>query len=214
MFPELRHERDGVQPEVLGDVGAGGDPPRAGVGTDPGARPDPEAGLTAAPGGAGPEVEGAGPALFRLVRFWARRWVAASAVGAGGQAGTVGAARFQDILVLEAIDAAAARLGEVSVGDVAHELGLDRSGASRMVGEAVRHGLVTRESSAHDGRRATLALTPAGSRLLGGAHAFQQEVFDRLTAAWHAEDAARLAGYLRRLAAEDPAGGERVSDRR
>ncbi|MFI9597733.1 MarR family winged helix-turn-helix transcriptional regulator [Nonomuraea sp. NPDC052265] len=142
-------------------------------------------------------LAGAGPALFRLVRFWSRRWVTAAAVELTGDM-----AKVQDILVLEAIDAASARLGEVSVTDVAHELGLDRSGASRMISEAVKHGYVTREASEQDARRAMLMVTPAGADILTGAHAFQAEVFARLTASWRPEDAACLAEHLRRLAAE------------
>src|SRR5437763_768335 len=91
------------------------------------------------------DLAGAGPALFRP-----RRWATASAGPATGDAPLV-----QDILVLEAVDAAA-RHGEVSVTDVAHQLGLDRSGASRMVGAAVDHGHLTRTPSADDARRATL----------------------------------------------------------
>jgi DNA-binding MarR family transcriptional regulator len=142
-------------------------------------------------------LAGAGPALFQLVRFWSRRWVSAAAAELTGDM-----AKVQDILVLEAIDAASARLGEVSVTDVAHELGLDRSGASRMISEAVKHGYVTREASEQDARRAMLMVTPAGADILTGAHAYQEEIFARLTASWSPEDAASLADDLRRLAAE------------
>ncbi|MDT0322894.1 MarR family winged helix-turn-helix transcriptional regulator [Streptomyces millisiae] len=142
------------------------------------------------------DLADAGPALFRLVRFWSRRWATASAGPGTGDTPLV-----QDILVLEAVDAAARR-GEVSVTDVAHQLGLDRSGASRMVGAAVDHGHLTRTPSAHDARRATLALTPAGADVLTAAHAFQEEVFARLTATWEPAEAAALARALRRLADE------------
>ncbi|MEV0385736.1 MarR family winged helix-turn-helix transcriptional regulator [Nonomuraea sp. NPDC050643] len=142
-------------------------------------------------------LAGAGTALFRLVRFWSRRWVMAAADEVTGDM-----SRVQDILVLEAIDAASSRLGEVSVTDVAHELGLDRSGASRMISEAVRHGCVVRASSEQDGRRATLTITPAGTEILTGAHAYQEEVFARLTSTWDTQDTTRLAAYLRRLAGE------------
>ncbi|WTW99277.1 MarR family winged helix-turn-helix transcriptional regulator [Streptomycetaceae bacterium NBC_01309] len=155
--------------------------------------------------GSAPEAEdpsrahlaGAGPALFRLVRFWSRRWVTAAAGEVTGDM-----SRVQDILVLEAVDAASARLGEVSVTDVAHELGLDRSGASRMIGAAVEHGYLVRASSAQDARRATLTVTPAGADILTGAHAFQEEAFARLTANWDPDEAASFARGLRRLADE------------
>ncbi|MEV0143754.1 MULTISPECIES: MarR family winged helix-turn-helix transcriptional regulator [unclassified Nonomuraea] len=145
-------------------------------------------------------LAGAGPALFRLVRFWSRRWVAATA---GETTGDM--SRVQDILVLEAVDAASARLGEVSVTDVAHELGLDRSGASRMISAAVDHGYLARASSEQDARRATLTVTPAGAEVLTGAHAFQEEVFARLTATWDPDEVASFASGLRRLAGETAA---------
>jgi DNA-binding MarR family transcriptional regulator len=91
---------------------------------------------------------------------------------------------------------------EVSVADVAHQLGIDRSGASRFVADATEHGYLHRETSASDARRAVLAITPAGQELLAGAHAWQDEVFAALTAGWRTADAVRFGGYLRRLSDE------------
>jgi DNA-binding MarR family transcriptional regulator len=141
------------------------------------------------------ELEGAGVALFRLVRFWSRRWVMTPPDRV-----TAEMARVRDIMVLEAVDAAAAKAQTVSVADVAHELGIDHSGASRMVSEATRHGYLVREAAADDGRRATLTLTQDGHDVLAAAHTYQDEVFAQLTAGWSAKDAARFATYLRRLA--------------
>lgn len=109
-------------------------------------------------------------------------------------------ARVRDIMVLEAVDAAAAKVENVSVADVAHELGIDHSGASRMVSEASRHGYLVRETAGDDARRATLTPTKDGIGVLAAAHAYQDDVFAQLTAGWPAKDAARFAGYLRRLA--------------
>ena len=105
------------------------------------------------------------------------------------------------MLVLEAIDAAAAH-GPAAIGDVAIELGLDRSNASRMLAAAVAAGLVTKTISPGDGRRTELQITDAGSALLSSARAWQQDRFTQLTAGWPARDARQLAGYLQRLAAE------------
>ncbi|WP_203898438.1 MarR family winged helix-turn-helix transcriptional regulator [Virgisporangium aliadipatigenens] len=143
---------------------------------------------------------GAGPALFHLVRYWSRRWAP------GVAAGTDSA--VQDILVVEAVaaSAAGADIGEraVTVTDVAEQLGLDRSGASRLVSAAVAHGYVARAAAGGDARRAALTVTPAGAELLAAAHAWQDGVFAELTAGWKADDVRRLAGYLRRLAAANP----------
>jgi DNA-binding MarR family transcriptional regulator len=145
------------------------------------------------------DLAGAGPALFRLVRFWSRRWVAAAADEAVDAVDSE--PHVMHVLVLEAIDAAASG-GPVSVADVANQLGIDRSGASRMVADAVESGHVRKAASPADARRAALAITDRGADLLTAARAWQERVFEELVAQWPRRDAARLAGYLRRLADE------------
>jgi DNA-binding MarR family transcriptional regulator len=142
---------------------------------------------------------GAGPALFRLVRFWSRRWATRSSTAEGL---TGDDQQIQDIMVLEAVEAAAERTTEVSVADVAHQLGIDRSGASRLVTGAAGRGYLHRDTSGQDARRAAVAVTPAGADLLASAHAWQQETYHALTRHWDPAEVASLAGHLRRLAAE------------
>jgi DNA-binding MarR family transcriptional regulator len=142
-------------------------------------------------------LDGAGPALFRLVRFWSRRW--ATRVAGDGDGPERG---LQDIAVLDAVETAAHRDAEVAVADVAHQLGLDHSGASRFVAAAVERGYLHRTASAHDSRRAVLTVTQEGRRLLDASHLWQDDVYTRLVADWAPDDAARLAQYLRRLAAD------------
>ena len=144
------------------------------------------------------DLDGGGPALFRLVRFWSRRWAADAARDGAGDPAQVG-----HVLVLEAIDAALAG-GTGAIGEVARQLGLDRSNASRMLAEAVAAGLVTKTVAADDARRTELGITPAGRDQLAAARAWQDRAFARLVADWPAADARRLAGYLRRLAAQPP----------
>jgi DNA-binding MarR family transcriptional regulator len=145
----------------------------------------------------GPVADG-GPALFRLVRFWSRRWVADAARDSDADAVHVGY-----VLVLEAIDACTMN-GSAAIGDVAVELGLDRSNASRMLAAAVAAGLVTKTVSPADGRRTELRATASGSELLASARAWQRETFTQLVADWPVDDARRFAGYLERLAAQPP----------
>jgi DNA-binding MarR family transcriptional regulator len=135
-----------------------------------------------------------GPALFRLVRFWSRRWTSRAAAEVTGEQRHV-----QHILVLEAVDAMRA---EATVNAVAHQLGLDHSGASRMVKEAAAAGYLSREESEEDRRRTVVRLTASGSELLAGAREWQERVFDELTASWSPRDKAQFAGYLRRFAGE------------
>jgi DNA-binding MarR family transcriptional regulator len=143
-------------------------------------------------------TQGGGPALFRLVRFWSRRWAAGAA-----QESTEDSTPVGHVLVLEAIDGAAAR-GSAAIGNVALELGLDRSNASRMLAEAVLAGLVTKSVSSDDARRAELGITPEGRSQLAAARVWQEEVFAQLVADWPEEDARRFAGYLHRLASQPP----------
>lgn len=143
------------------------------------------------------ELAGAGPALFSVVRFWSRRW----ALRAAGDP-TAEERRVRAIMVLDAVDTAARASADVSVSDVAHQLGIDQSGASRFIAAAVDDGYLRRTASATDRRRAALTITAAGGRLLSEARGWQDDVFARLTADWGPGAAAQFAGHLRRLADE------------
>jgi DNA-binding MarR family transcriptional regulator len=142
------------------------------------------------------DIAGGGPALFRLVRYWSRRWAADVAHEGAGDVAHVGS-----VLVLEAIDATSTK-GSAAIGDVALELGLDRSNASRMLAEAVSAGLVTKAVSPDDARRTELGITPDGRSLLAAARTWQEAMFAQLVADWSANDARRFASYLERLASQ------------
>ncbi len=147
----------------------------------------------AAPEGSGEEVlEAAGPALFRLVRFWARRASRHSSDGPSQQA-----------LVVAAIATAETQPDSrpVSVAAVAHALGVDRSVGSRLVGDAVRAGLVRRRAAAADARFADLTLTDAGGELLARTWAWQRQLFDQLTGDWPAAEREEFARLLVRFTA-------------
>jgi DNA-binding MarR family transcriptional regulator len=134
-----------------------------------------------------------GPALFRLVRFWSRRWINRASQYVAGELRHV-----HHILVVEAVGTAEA--GDATVASVAHQLGLDHSGASRMVRDATAAGYLTRATSSHDRRRAALELTERGRDLLDGSHRWQRAAFDQLTADWDERDRRQLTAYLQRLA--------------
>jgi DNA-binding MarR family transcriptional regulator len=126
---------------------------------------------------------GPGEAVFQFVRHWARRSDAPA-----------------DVLVVEAVYALST-LGEVTVKDVAAELGLDQSGASRMVTRAVEQGYLTAQPSPADARRRTITVTGAGAELLAAAHRWQEEVFAGMTDSWTgAERAAFHRAVLHLLA--------------
>ncbi|WP_236567275.1 MarR family winged helix-turn-helix transcriptional regulator [Nocardia sp. CY41] len=109
---------------------------------------------------------------------------------------------MQHIQVVEAVAAALRSDAEATVTDVAEQLGLDHSGASRMVRDAVAAGYLSRDASTHDRRRVVLQLTGSGQELLAASHDWQRQCFAQLTATWSEGDRHRFAVYLHRLAGE------------
>jgi MarR family transcriptional regulator, organic hydroperoxide resistance regulator len=138
-------------------------------------------------------MDGGGRTLFAFVRYWSRRWTGA---GLG-----VDAERGRDVMVVEAVRALAGTGAPVSVNDVARELGIDQSGASRMVARAERLNLLTREGPRRVGAASSIGVTPEGEELLRHAHAWQDEVLRRLTADWPADDVRTLLVLMERLVA-------------
>ena len=134
-----------------------------------------------------------GPALFRLVRFWSRRWSTPPSLDDQ---------RVRHVEVLSAVTAAGQ---ESTIGAVARQLGIDRSGAGRFVRDAVEAGLLQRHAADPDRRRAAVSPTPEGRALLAAALDWQRDAFAELTATWRPADRARFAGYLQRLADEQGA---------
>lgn len=143
---------------------------------------------------AGSGAADGGPALFRLVRFWSRRWTMRASEELTGQMRHV-----QHILVAEAVGAVSGRPAEATISAVAHQLGLDHSGASRMVRDAIAAGYLTRVPSDDDRRSVCLRLTPNGHDLLARSREWQRGVFGELTTTWDHQDRQRFAGYLQRL---------------
>jgi DNA-binding MarR family transcriptional regulator len=132
-----------------------------------------------------------GPALFQLVRFWSRRWLRDDHADPDDHA--------LDILVLEATDAALHN-SRANVADVATQLGIDRSGASRLIASAEDHGYILRRSDEADARRVELSITRKGRALLSAARRWQSAVFLDLVADWDPAEASAFATYLVRLA--------------
>lgn len=88
------------------------------------------------------------------------------------------------MLVCEAVNALSQRGASVTVNAIAHEIGIDQSGASRLVKSAITAEYLVMAVSRVDGRRREASLTPAGLSMLEQAHRWQEEVFVQLTAGW------------------------------
>jgi DNA-binding MarR family transcriptional regulator len=74
--------------------------------------------------------------------------------------------------------------GELTVGGLAEELGVDQSVASRMVADCISAGYLLRAASQEDGRRTVLKLTPEGADLRDGFAKAQREAYEHITRDW------------------------------
>ena len=119
-------------------------------------------------------MTGPGQALFTFVRHWSRRSPGEDRAAERGRL----------VLVTEAVHALAERGVTATVNAVAHEIGIDQSGASRLVRGATEAGYLTMRASDADARQRQAAGTAAGQLLLRQAHEWQEQVFDRLTEGW------------------------------
>jgi DNA-binding MarR family transcriptional regulator len=88
------------------------------------------------------------------------------------------------VLVTEAAAALVSRGVSATVNAVADEIGIDQSGASRLIKNAVDAGYLTMTAARMDARRREVDVTHMGRVALLHAHAWQEQVFDELTAAW------------------------------
>ncbi|WP_243859896.1 MarR family winged helix-turn-helix transcriptional regulator [Amycolatopsis arida] len=88
------------------------------------------------------------------------------------------------MLVTEAVHSLARRGIAATVNAIAHEIGIDQSGASRLIKNAAEAGYLTIQASETDGRRRQATVTPSGHTMLEHAHDWQEQVFDRLTEGW------------------------------
>ena len=116
-------------------------------------------------------MTGPGQVLFAFVRHWSRRSPAEAEQG-------------RLVLVTEAVHALTQRGVAATVNAVAHEIGIDQSGVSRLFTSAAAAGYLTVRASESDGRRREATVTPSGQAMLAQAREWQEQVFDRLTEGW------------------------------
>lgn len=82
---------------------------------------------------------------------------------------------------------------EATVGAIAEELRVDPSRSSRIVADLVRQGLLKREVSQEDARRAIVVISPVGQDLLKKADEVKRETIREIVADWPEEDVQRFA---------------------
>lgn len=140
------------------------------------------------------DVESIRLSLVELRRLFQRKELVALWERAFGRASNMD---YGELRLLDAVRIS--EDGRATVGEIAARLGVDPSGASRQVADAVRKGLLRRQADQGDGRRVALELTPKGTRL--------QEKGSLLTSAritlaledWSAADRARFAELFGRF---------------
>jgi DNA-binding MarR family transcriptional regulator len=86
-----------------------------------------------------------------------------------------------------------------TIRDVAADLGIEQSTASRSVARAVTHGYLSKQASPDDQRECLLTLTHAGRRYLTQVTARRRALLARSVAEWSAEDLDRLVVLMNRL---------------
>lgn len=119
---------------------------------------------------------GPGQTLFSFVRHWSRRQLS-GLPSESSQRGRI-------VLVAEAVESLARHGAPATVNAVAAEIGIDQSGASRLVAAATKSGHLVATTSANDARRREVAVTATGRSLLAEARGWQERVFGELTADW------------------------------
>lgn len=109
-------------------------------------------------------------------------------------------AHVRMMTAVQAVQAVKER-GTATINDIAEELGIDQSGASRLMSQAISAGYVQRDRAESDGRARECGLTPAGEKLLQQARKWQDEMYFRLTADWSDDERVTFENQILRLLA-------------
>jgi DNA-binding MarR family transcriptional regulator len=92
------------------------------------------------------------------------------------------------VLVTEAVDSLVRRGEAATINAIAYEIGIDQSGASRLVKSATDAGVIELWTLDTDARRRHATVTSSGRRMLKDAHAWQEHIFHQLTDGWTSEE--------------------------
>jgi DNA-binding MarR family transcriptional regulator len=116
---------------------------------------------------------------------WRRRLISGSAFQLG----------LSELRVLRAVE----RRSGASIGDVAEDLGIEHSTASRAVTHAVGAGFLLKSSSPVDQRRTSLQLTESGWQALQEMTSRRREMVAEVVIDWMPSDIVQLNQLLGRL---------------
>lgn len=82
---------------------------------------------------------------------------------------------------------------EVTVGNIAEQMRIDQSRASRIVAELVKSGVLRRQASQEDARRTIVTLTRKGADLRLQFEAVKLDVLSQVLADWRPDEIATFA---------------------
>lgn len=92
------------------------------------------------------------------------------------------------------------RIREVTIGDLAEELAIDPSRASRIAGHLIGQGYVRRTVSQGDGRKSILVLSPAGETTIVTIGRYKWRLLAEGLAGWSDDEIATFADLFSRYA--------------
>jgi DNA-binding MarR family transcriptional regulator len=93
------------------------------------------------------------------------------------------------------------RIREVTIGDLAEEMAIDPSRASRIAGHLIARGFVRRTVSQGDGRKSILVLSPAGETTMVTIGRSKWRLLAKGLAGWSDDEIAAFAELFTRYAA-------------
>lgn len=131
-----------------------------------------------------------GRVLFEFVRHWWRR--------SNAPADRVAEQNGKYAIIIEAVDFLETR--EIAtINSIAAQIGIDQSGASRIVKDAIAAGYLEMRPRLPDARKKEVIVSARGRRLLAQARAWQEDVFLKLTHDWSDEERSAFHKAMHRL---------------
>lgn len=94
------------------------------------------------------------------------------------------------------------RSGEVTIGAVAEKMCMDPSRASRMVSHLVDQGMLRRDVSQADARRAVIVLTDQGADVMDEKRRVKLALLDKVFSSWSDKEIAQFATLYSRFMEE------------
>lgn len=130
--------------------------------------------------------------LMRLRRLWLQEGRKRRLIDEVGS--PIAMSVLRTIFAIDALNS-----DHTSVSDVAAELEVDASTASRLVESAVSNGFAERSPSSVDRRKSVLKLTSEGRHMLLKARAGRTKLLAEVTAKWSEDEIVLIAMLLNRL---------------